>query len=961
MPVSVYTREPNLHLFHMKRTILSLLMGLSINLLFAQEAVITKNAPGAFPIVTTQTATPILFAPNDHWLVQKAAALLQTDIEKVSGTKPDTVHTLTRAAKNIIVIGSLDRSALISQLVQTKKICVDSLQGKWEAFQILVVPKPWPGVDNALVIAGSDKRGTAYGVFELSKQLGVSPWYWWADVPVKTNVELWYNKSIKQYQSPGVTYRGIFLNDEAPALSEWSKATFGGFNHLFYEKVFELLLRLKANYLWPAMWGNAFYDDDTLNPVVADRYGIVIGTSHHEPMLRAHDEWRRYGSGKWNYDSNAVRLKKFWEEGIRRKRNYESIVTVGMRGDGDEPMSEKSNIALLEKIVADQRNIIANVTGKDASATPQLWALYKEVQDYYDKGMRVPDDITLLLCDDNWGNIRKLPKLNAPKRAGGYGIYYHFDYVGGPRNYKWINTNTLARTWEQMHLAYEYGVNRIWIVNVGDLKPMELPISFFLDYAWAPSHFTSDCAGAYTSTWAQQQFGKANANSIGYLLTKYTQFNSRRKPELLSADTYSQINYREAEKVVKEYYDLEAIADSIGGALPAQYQDAYYQLVLFPIKASANLNALYEATGKNYLYAKQGRAATNDLADSVRQLYVTDSLLTIQYNKIMANGKWNHMMDQTHIGYTYWQQPPVNKMPHVTTITPMVHASMGVAIEGSATVWPNDSVTATLPAMNNIQQGSQYIDVFNRGTTPFTYSIETNSWLHLSAASGQITKEERIWFNVLWSAVPLGKHRVPITITGPDKNAITVYAILEKIEVPNITSKTMVACSGYISMEADQTAKQVDEKDAHWMRIENIGRTGNGLTFFPPFPRGASFKPASAHLEYDLYTTDTGATKVMVYCSPTLPFNESTGLRYAVSFDNERPQIINLHANNSERAWAQSVSDNIRISSSEHTLLKPGRHTLKIWALDPGIVLQKIVVDWGGVRKSYLGPPAMGN
>lgn len=944
----------------MKRTILSLLLGLSTDLLFAQEAIITKNAPGAFPIVTAQKATQIIVASNDHWLVQKAAALLQTDLEKVSGAKPDILHTLSQPPKNIIVIGSLDRSPLIEQLVQTKKLRVDSIQGKCEAFQIQVVPKPWPGIDNALVIAGNDKRGTAYGVFELSKQLGVSPWYWWADVPVKTNSELWYNRTVKQYQSPGVTYRGIFLNDEAPALSEWSKATFGGFNHLFYEKVFELLLRLKANYLWPAMWGNAFYDDDTLNPVVADQYGIVIGTSHHEPMLRAHDEWRRYGSGKWNYDSNEVRLKQFWEEGIRRKRNYESIVTVGMRGDGDEPMSEKSNIALLERIVADQRKIIANVTGKDASATPQLWALYKEVQDYYDKGMRVPDDITLLLCDDNWGNIRKLPKLNAPKRAGGYGIYYHFDYVGGPRNYKWINTNTLARTWEQMHLAYEYGVNKIWIVNVGDLKPMELPISFFLDHAWAPSHYTTDRTRAYTSGWAQQQFGKANAGKIGYLLTKYTQFNSRRKPELLSPDTYSQVNYREAESVVKEYNDLAIMAETIGKSLPAKYQDAYYQLVLFPIKASANLNALYEATGKNYLYARQGRAATNDLADSVRLLYVTDSLLTIQYNKVMANGKWNHMMDQTHIGYTFWQQPPVNKMPVVKTITPIVHASMGMAIEGSEAVWPNDSATATLPALNNIQQGSRYIDLFNRGTTPFTYSIETNSWLHLSATSGRITKEERIWLNVLWSAVPLGKHRVPITITGPDKNAVTVYAILEKIEVPGLTKETLVECGGFISMEADQTVKQINEKNAYWMPIENIGRTGNGLTFLPPLPHPVSFKPTSAHLEYDLYTTDSGATKVMVYCSPTLPFNESTGLRYAISFDDETPQIVNLHADNSERAWAKSVSDNIRISTSQHTLQRAGRHTLKIWAVDPGIVLQKIVIDWGGVKKSYLGPPAFG-
>jgi hypothetical protein len=942
----------------MKKTVFAILINFSVSGIFAQQAILFKNEPGAFPIVTPKKATPIYVDANDHWLVQKAAALLQTDIEKVTGHKPDTTHALTLPPKNIIVIGSLDQSPLINQLVAAHKLSVDSLKGKWEAFQLQVIQQPWPGVDKALVITGSDKRGTAFGVFELSKQLGVSPWYWWADVPVKTSNECWYKSSSKQFEAPGITYRGIFLNDEAPALSGWTKATFGGVNHLFYEKVFELLLRLKANYLWPAMWGNAFYDDDTLNPVVADQYGIVIGTSHHEPMLRAHDEWRRYGKGKWNYDSNEVALKKFWEAGIRRNRSYESIVTVGMRGDGDEPMSEKSNISLLERIVTDQRQILTQVTGKDATATPQLWALYKEVQDYYDNGMRVPDDITLLLCDDNWGNIRKLPKRNAPAHAGGYGIYYHFDYVGGPRNYKWINTNTISRTWEQMHLAYEYGVNRIWIVNVGDLKPMELPISFFLDYAWAPSKYTRDRSREYTLAWAKQQFGATHAKEISDLLTKYTQYNSRRKPELLAPDTYSQVNYGEAEKVVRDYNKLVSQAEKIDQLLPAVYKDAFYQLVLFPIKASANLNELYVTAGKNYLYAKQGRAATNDLASRVQGLYVADSLLSHYYNHAMANGKWNHMMDQTHIGYTYWQQPTVNKMPAVKTITPTMHTQFGIAIEGSESVWPDDTTAAILPAFSSQHPEKHYIDIFNRSANPFRYTIYTNlSWLKLSSYNRDINKEQRIWINVNWPLVPYGTHRIPITINGPNKKEVIVFAILKKMKVPGIATKTYVESNGYISMEADQFSKAVHEKDGRWEKIQDIGRTGNGITYWPPVQHATHFEQKAAHLEYNLYTIDSGSTKVMVYCSPTLPFNESAGLQYAVSFDDETPQIINLHADHSERAWAKSVSDNIRIPTSVHTLKMAGHHTLKIWAVDPGIVLQKIVIDWGGVRKSYLGPP----
>ncbi|MFC7669511.1 glycosyl hydrolase 115 family protein [Hymenobacter humi] len=390
---------------------------------------------------------------------------------------------------------------------------------------------PMPGVERALVIAGSDKRGTIYGIYDLSQQIGVSPWYWWADVPTKQQPALYVLAGRHTQGEPKVKYRGIFLNDEAPALSGWAKEKFGGINSKMYVHVFELILRLRGNYLWPAMWGNAFNDDDKQSPVLADEYGVVMGTSHHEPMVRSQQEWKRYGSGAWNYQTNPKVLQDFWRQGIRNMGTKESIVTVGMRGDGDEPMSEGSNIALLEKIVADQRQILAEETRKPADQTPQLWALYKEVQDYYDKGMRVPDDVTLLLCDDNWGNIRKLPKVGEKPRKGGYGIYYHFDYVGGPRNYKWLNTNPLPRIWEQMHLAHAYGANQIWIVNVGDLKPMELPISFFLDYAWNPDKIKADQVAAYTQRWAAQQFGPTYAGEIGDILAKYAKYNARRKPE----------------------------------------------------------------------------------------------------------------------------------------------------------------------------------------------------------------------------------------------------------------------------------------------------------------------------------------------------------------------------------------------------------------------------------------------
>ncbi len=835
--------------------------------LYAQQLVSETQIPNSFAIVSASGNAMIYADDGDFTLIQKSASFLQQDIERVTGKKPELINTFPASAKNIIIIGSIEKSSLIQQLIQQKKINVDKIKNKWEAYQLQTLSNPFKGIESALVIVGSDRRGTAYGVFELSQQMGVSPWYWWADVPVKKKSSLYIKKGIIISDAPKVKYRGFFINDEAPAFSGWTKEKFGGVNHNVYEKIFELLLRLKANYLWPAMWGNAFNDDDTLNPKLADEYGIVMGTSHHEPMLRAQQEWKRYGKGQWNYDSNEVVLKQFWKKGIENMRSHESIVTIGMRGDGDKPMTQGTATALLERIVADQRKIIEDVTGKPASATPQLWALYKEVQDYYDKGMRVPDDVTLLLCDDNWGNIRKLPKLNEPKRKGGYGIYYHFDYVGGPRNYKWINTNNIARVWEQMHLAYEYGVDKIWIVNVGDLKPMEFPISFFLEYAWNTQKWNENNLKDYYTNWASQQFGNTYAKEIGEIIKKYSQYNARKKPELLSPETYSLANYNEADNVVNDYNKLVDEAEKINQQLPAEYKDAFFELVLHPVKASANLNELYVTVAKNRLFYSQRAAAANKLADRAKQLYLNDSLISSQYNHTIANGKWNHMMDQTHIGYTYWQQPPINKIPEVKYV-------------------PKDSI---------IEQGIK-VDVRN------------------------ITAENLI----------------PKSLKG--------NFFYEK--------------DGYVSIQAEHFTKAINTSNIHWKVIPDIGRDGSGITTFPVTASAQIPNTNSPHVEYDLFVYDSGKATINAYFSPTLNFHNDEGLKYAVSIDDELPQIISINKeDNNVRTWEGWVANNIIIKTTNHTITKQGKHILKYWVVSSAVVLQKLVVDFGGMKTSYFGPP----
>ena len=843
----------------------------------AQPLLTTASEAGAFPVVSKTGTAAIVYDAADDSLVQKVARLLQQDVEAVTGKKPVLTTTLPKSG-SIILIGNVQHSALLRQLVNSKKWKAAGLQNKWEAYQIQTVNNPFNGIGQALVIAGSDRRGTAYGVFELSRQMGVSPWSWWADVPVQKKAAVYIRPSANFTDAPNVKYRGIFINDEAPALSGWSKEKFGGFNHLFYEKVFELILRLKGNYLWPAMWGSAFYDDDPLNKQMADNWGVVIGTSHHEPLMRAHDEWRRYGQGKWNYDSNSVKLQQFWKEGMQRATN-EKIVSIGMRGDGDEPMSRETATALLERIVADQRKIIENVTGRPAAETPQLWALYKEVQDYYDKGMRVPDDVTLLLCDDNWGNLRKLPKPTDKVRSGGYGIYYHFDYVGGPRNYKWINTNNLARVWEQMHLAYEHGVKNIWIVNVGDIKPMELPTSFFLDYAWNPARWTEDNLRTYYTQWASQQFSSTYANEIGNVLRRYSQYSARRKPELLDAATYSLTNYNEWDNVLAQWLALEKEAENIGRKLPAEMKDAYFQLVLHPVLALTNLHQLYAAVAKNKFYATENPAKAAHYADEAENFYRKDSLLTIAYHQI-ANGKWNHMMDQTHIGYTYWQQPEKNKMPAV------------------------------------VRPASQ------------------------SAGS----KAERATFGQLDSAVSRLQ----------EANEKLIYTNNSAVKTP------FVERNGVVSIEAPNWTRVVNSKNIQWKVIPDIGRDGSGITTFP-VTATTTLNANSPHVEYDFYTQRNDSVKLHLQFSPTLNFyNAEEGLQFAISIDNETPQVVSLNKedkNSISGIWNKWVAENIIVKTSKHNLNRPGRHTLKYWAISPAVVLQKIVLDFGNLKPSFLGPP----
>ncbi|MGC4074884.1 MAG: glycosyl hydrolase 115 family protein [Nibricoccus sp.] len=629
-----------------------------------------------------------------------------------------------------------------------------------------------------------------------------------------------------------------------------------------------------------------------------------------------------------------------------------------MRGDGDEAMSEDTNVSLLERIVSDQREILARETKRPVSEVPQLWALYKEVQAYYEHGMRVPDDVTLLWCDDNWGNIRRLPTAEERKRPGGAGVYYHFDYVGDPRNYKWLNVTPITKVWEQMHLAWQHEANRIWIVNVGDLKPMEFPIEFFLTYAWNPARWPYENLGEYSRAWAAREFGEKNAIEVAALINGYTKLNRRRTPELLTPETFSLVNYREAERVLAEWQDLAVRANTLEASLPPDARPAFLQLVLHPIEGCANLNELLITAGLNRLYATQGRASTNTKAARTRELFARDAALTHRWDA-MLDGKWRHMMDQTHFGYSSWQQPIANAMPAVTEIQINASERLGLAVEGDIAARPGDypiSEVAKLPGLSAFApERTRWLEVFNRGRSAMRFTIESREpWLRVTPASGEVGADVRVEVGADWSAVPLGDHTARITVRSSEGQSLQVDVPVSKRDAAGI--KGFVETERHVTIEAPHFVRAVAGNGIEWRVLEGFGRMQGGVTTFPVTAPAITPGATSPHLAYDVHLFSTGEISVELQCAPSLDFLPGEGLRVAVAFDDAPPQILKLGTWTNRETWEKSVAESIRCVKSKHRVERAGAHILKVWLLTPGVVLERIVIDGGGVKPSYLGP-----
>ncbi|MCR4995345.1 MAG: glycosyl hydrolase 115 family protein [Bacteroidales bacterium] len=658
----------------------------------------------AFVIASPATQADIVVAENDAEVVSTAARCLSSDVKAITGQALDIHITAIAGAAALygrqpIIAGTLGQSVLIDSLAAAGKIDAEAVRGRWEVYGLQMVKKPFEGTDRALVIYGSTPRGTAYGLLELSLQMGVSPYIWWADVGPARHNALYIQGEKTISEAPAVRYRGIFINDEDWGLMPWAAKTldkvYGNIGANTYAKVMELLLRLRANTLWPAMHpcSQAFWDNKD-NMSVARKYDIMLGSSHCEQMLRDNEwEWRRApwnGTNEsWNYANNAPVIRRYWEERVAESKGYDAMYTLGMRGVHDWGISgyptTDDKVRGLTEIIGFQRSLLRKYIG-DPTQIPQLFIPYKEVLDAYNAGLHVPEDVTLCWVDDNHGYIRQLPLPSEQARPGGNGIYYHLSYWGSPHDYLWLCSHSPSLISYELSRAYAQGIQTLWIINVGDIKPAEAELEFCMDLAWDADAWAPENAWRYMRYWASKTFGEAVADEIAAIKREYYRLAAGGKPEHVFAISYSDA---ERERRISAYASLAAAVETLRSAIPPRLQDAYYQLIEYPVKGAYCMNVKEFRATQSLALASQGqREQALAYAREAHRAYEEIQALTARYNTDIAHGKWNGMMSAAPRGLKQF------RMPQVATDSMISSPSADVPEEPRTVVVPASDYTA---------------------------------------------------------------------------------------------------------------------------------------------------------------------------------------------------------------------------------------------------------------------------
>ncbi|KAI1176107.1 hypothetical protein F4777DRAFT_286918 [Nemania sp. FL0916] len=977
-----------------------------------EEAIVSfESAEGSVAL----NGASIVYAADDPVGVEIAVTNLADDLEAITGTRPSVIKIeagdsveCADCTENIIIAATTN-SSLVKTIAQSGKLDVSAIDGKWETYQTTVVDEPIAGVEKALIIAGSDKRGAVFGIYTLSEQCGQSPFHWWADVPPTKHDEIYAVQKNTTFGPPSVKYRGLFINDEAPGLTGWWSMVHGvdhqPLDTEFYKHVFEMLLRLKANFIWPAMWkswvprpGNIFFTDDPGNAQLADDYGIVVSTSHHEPMQRATNEWNDTITGPWDWEKNKDNVTAFMEEGVRRAGEKETYFTLGMRGEGDGPIQADDPVAILEDVFTTQRQIFSKYY-TNLNDTNQVWTIYKEVATYYAAGLVPPDDVTLMFTDDNWGNIQRLPLDNETARSGGVGMYFHLEYVGVPKSYKWQNTNNLPKVYKELYQAYERGADRIWVINVADIKPMEMPFGFIMDLAWNTSSINFDTIPSYLEAFASREIGSQHASEISDILMEHSRLIGRRKYESVQSKTYSVENYHENERVLAEWKTIADRVVSILETLPEDRKDAYWHHVQYPILSGQTYYSVILGLGKNQQIGFERRNSANSLADQVRADFDRDMDLVEQYNSI-ADGKWAGILSQSHYDQYIggvgddWAEATKDAITGLWYTQLRQNATysfgnLGIFAEGSGSAqkqgrslpsaWGSEPTTGdfapTLPIMNQYGKGTWTVDLFHRGDyrIPIEWEVDIPfDWIVFAPSSGSLSMdqlEQRINVSIDWSAVPKDMDEdVGVRI---NYNTSPWFDLIHLPIMNNQVPDDFVGfpeTSGIISIEAPHFQRK-SEGNVTFEHIPYLGtRTESGSLALRPYKeaRISEDVASSAWAEYDIYLFDESSPlTATVYVNGALDTDPTLLMKYSLTLhDNDEPanftRLLGDPANPGDTPpnWSTSVADHVWIRNLTFGDVGEGRHTLRWQTNSPEVYLEKIVLNTrNGLRSSYLGPP----
>ncbi len=975
----------------MKHLILMLSALVAVSAGHAQVAVHEKSPETkyAFTLASPRQTAAILYDASDAAVVKRAAELFAADVEAVTGRRPQ-VTSATGETGPAVIVGTVGGSALIRRLSEAGKIDTAPLEGAWERYLIQTVANPLPGIRKALVIAGSDRRGAAYGLFTLSELIGVSPWYWWADVPVKKHAALHVDAPPTYSQTPSVRYRGIFLNDEDWGLTPWASQTFeperGNIGPRTYAKVCELLLRLKANYLAPAMHPvSTSFNQIPENKLVADTFAIVMGSTHCEPLLlNTASEWDTQTMGPWNYDKNKEGINRVLTQRVRENSPYENVYTLALRGLHDGamsttlPMHEK--VRMLQQALLDQRQILAENIDRPVETVPQAFTPYKEVLEIYSNGLELPDDVTIVWPDDNYGYMKRLSGVREQRRTGRSGVYYHVSYLGVPHSYLWFSTTPPSLMYEELRKAYDTTADRLWLLNCGDLKGSEMQVSLFLDMAWDIGRFTADNVVTYPARWLAGIFGEAYYDRLEAMTREHLRLAFPRKPEYMGwgyhwnrfdhnceqlTDTdFSFTNYDEAPRRLEAYRKLGARAEALLHEIGDEARPAFYQLVYYPLRGAELMNRMTLGGQRNRWYARQGRAATNAVRDEVQRCYDSLQVITRGYNSLLG-GKWNHMMSmrQNYDGVSSYFN-----LPHLATHDAAGAPRLALQVAG-------EDVTGArafhaLPAFDNYLRRTYPVEIYNRGGGTLAWTAHASEpWVVLSKSAGKTADEERITVGIDWEKAPSG-NAVPAQIVfraGEQSEKVLVSLFNPTAPSRAELRGIYVENNGCVSIPAAGCHRVRENDRIKITAVEDLGIEGPALQLGDPTAPLQIFRSRDVPCaEYDFYAFDAGSVDVYTYVLPTFPLhadrdfrigeNTNTDTKYSVQIDDGALATPSSSHVEYSQVWFESVLRNCAVNKSTLHIDKPGRHTLRIRVGDPGIVLQKIVLDFGGMKRSYLGP-----